>query len=111
MPTRKVIDRNTVKLSGATNCTAIAPSGRQCPLYMAETPKASDCRAAVLIPIAPRGMVVADREQRPPDPARDQVAAMMNANHRDGERKKYSHWSAFSLALAASHGRRVGGFT
>jgi len=42
IPTRKVIDRNTLKLSGATNCTAIAPSAPATPVYIADTPKASD---------------------------------------------------------------------
>ena len=42
MPTRKLIDRKMSKLSGATNCTAIAPSAPATPVYIALTPKASD---------------------------------------------------------------------
>ena len=42
IPTRKTRERNMVKLSGATYCTAIAPSAPAMPVYMADTPKASD---------------------------------------------------------------------
>ena len=52
MPTRKVIDRKMLKLSGATNWTAIAPSAPATPVYMALTPKASDLYIAVFTPIA-----------------------------------------------------------
>ena len=40
-----------MKLSGATNCTAIAPSAPAMPVYMALTPKASDLYSEVLMPI------------------------------------------------------------
>ena len=41
-----------MKLSGATNCTAIAPSAPAMPVYRALTPKVSDLYSAVLMPIA-----------------------------------------------------------
>ena len=42
MPTRKSMDSRLVKLSGATNCTAIAPSAPATPVYSALTPKVMD---------------------------------------------------------------------
>src|SRR6267142_2403611 len=38
MPTRNTMDRKMLKLSGATNCTATAPSAPAMPVYMAEAP-------------------------------------------------------------------------
>ena len=42
MPTRKVIDRNTLKVSGATNAMATALRAPATPVYAALTPKVSD---------------------------------------------------------------------
>ena len=42
MPTRNVIDRNTLKASGATNAMASAESAPATPVYAALTPKVSD---------------------------------------------------------------------
>ena len=42
MPISRLIDRPIAKLSGATNCTAIAPSAPAMPVYIALTPNASD---------------------------------------------------------------------
>jgi hypothetical protein len=42
IPTRNAIDRNALKLSGATNWTAIAPNAPPTPVNMALTPKVSD---------------------------------------------------------------------
>ena len=51
MPTRSVIDRKIVKLSGATKATAIAPSAPATPVNMALTPKASDLYMALSMPM------------------------------------------------------------
>ena len=42
MPTSSTIDRKMLKESGATNCTAMAPSAPATPVYIADTPKAAD---------------------------------------------------------------------
>ena len=51
-PTRKVIDRNTVKLSGATKATTMPPSAPATPVNAADTPKVSDLNIGRLMPIA-----------------------------------------------------------
>ena len=69
-----MIDRKMLKLSGATNCTAIAPSAPAMPVYIAETPKVSDLYIALFTPIASAAIVVvADRHQRAADAAAQQV--------------------------------------
>src|SRR5207244_11772939 len=52
MPTRNVIDRNTLKASGATNAIASALSAPATLAYAALTPKVSDLWRAPYTPIA-----------------------------------------------------------
>ena len=74
MPTRKVIDRKMLKLSGATNWTAIAPSAPATPVYIADTPKVERLEQRVVDAHRLGGdVVVADRDQRAADAAAQQV--------------------------------------
>src|SRR4051794_33541610 len=52
MPTRNVIERNTLNVSGATNAIESADSAPATPVYAALTPNVSDLYSGVLIPIA-----------------------------------------------------------
>ena len=51
-PTKKVIDRKTVKLSGDTKATQIAPNAPATPVKAADTPKVTDLKTGRLMPIA-----------------------------------------------------------
>ena len=52
MPIRSVIDRKMLKLSGATNWIAIAPSAPAIHVNIADIPKVSDLTIELLTPIA-----------------------------------------------------------
>ena len=93
-PTSRKIDSVTVKLSGDTKATAIAPSAPATPVKPADTPNASDLNIGRLMPIAVAAigwsrMAISARPTRP----RNRFHASKNMMAVASSVKKYSQRS------------------